>query len=218
MKSTENKYKPIDEILLEDHKEMRLVWQKYLDTSIQEDKMKWYRQLVYLVAKHSIAKEVVLIPLIREKISNGNILADNDLNQTRKIKQMFVDMKDINISQPNFDSRLRACWNELDQHMMKIEKEDLKKISVEIPLNDRIDSGRKFENRKMLAPSRIHVNVPDESPTLDTLVGLLMSPIDKFKDLFSKFPEQHDLTNVQTQKEIPISGTKTTTSTIERNI
>jgi hypothetical protein len=97
--------------------------------------------------------------------------------------------------------------------MVKKEKDDLKKLMQDIPLNDRIEAGRKFENRKMIAPSRIHVNTPDDSPTLETLTGLFIAPIDKFKDLFSKFPEQHELTNIESKKVIPTTGSTTTSTT-----
>jgi hypothetical protein len=88
-------------------------------------------------------------------------------------------------------------------------KRIIKKFEIEIPLEERIEAGKKFENRKMLAPSRPHVSTPDESPTLETLIGILMSPIDKFMDLFSKFPEKYELDNIKTQKEIPMTVERT---------
>jgi hypothetical protein len=215
-------FKPIEDILLEDHTETRLVWQRYLDAISQEDKSKWYRQLVYLLAKHFIASEIVLYPLIRERLVNGNIMADLNLTHTRRLKQMLIDLRDFEITNPEFDNRLRAFWLEMNEHMNKIEQEDSKKLVLEIPLNDRIDAGRKFENRKMVAPTRPHVVLPDDSPTLETLLGLLMSPIDKFMDLFSKFPDQSELNSLKLQKDLPsnISGSTTTTTTtnIDRNI
>jgi hypothetical protein len=206
-------FKPIEDIILEDHTQLRLVWQKYLDALSQEDKMKWYRQLVYIIAKYSIAEEIVYYPLLRERLVNGNIMADTNLTQTRRIKKMLVDLRDFDITQPEFDNRLRACWLEIQEHMNIEEQEDMKKIQLEVPLNERVDAGRKFENRKMLAPSRPHVTMPDESPTLETIVGLLMSPIDKFIDLFSKFPDKNELESLKLQKDVPnFTETKTTTT------
>jgi hypothetical protein len=215
-------FKPIEDIILEDHTQTRLVWQKYLDSISQQDKLKWYSQLVYLCAKNLIANEIVLFPLMREKLVNGNILADIDLTQTRRLKQMLVDLRDFDITNPEFDNRLKAFWLILSEYMNKIKQEDLKKLALEIPIDERIDAGRKFENRKMLAPSRPHVILPDDNPTLETLLGLLVSPIDKFMNLFSKFPDQSELDNLKLQKDLPskISETTTTTTTtnIDRNI
>jgi hypothetical protein len=114
MVSTQNNYKPIEEIILEDHKEIRMAWQKYTDSVNKEDKMKWYSQFIYLVAKHFIAKEIVFLPLLRDKLVNGDVMADTDLAQTRRIKQLLYDLKDCKIDKPEFDTKLKACWTELE--------------------------------------------------------------------------------------------------------
>lgn len=215
-------FKPIEDLILEDHKETRLVYQKYCDAINNDDKMKWYRQLVYLVAQHSIAEELVLYPMVRERIINGSQMADLDIQQTRRIKEAITDLQNYTIDNPQFNIRVKSLWNELEAHMSKEEKEDLKVIPMEIPLNDRINAGKKFENRKMLAPTRPHTTSPDQSPTLETIYGLIVAPIDKFRDLFSSFPEKTELEMIKQQKEMPsLTGTTTTTSTsstLERNI
>jgi hemerythrin superfamily protein len=120
----ETKFKPIEEIIIEDHNEVKLVWHKYINTPNQDEKFKWYRQFVYLIAKHTIAEEIVFYPLIRERLVDGNILADTDIAQTRRIKQMLVDLRDLKIFDLDCDNKFRACWNEIDEHMSKEEQED----------------------------------------------------------------------------------------------
>jgi hypothetical protein len=200
-------YKPIEEIIIQDHNETREVYKKYCTELVKDEKKKWYRQLIYLIAKHSIAEEVVLYPLVREKVHNGDIMADLDIEQTRRIKEQLVNIQEnVNWDSPEFDLRVKALWSDILKHMEKEETEDLKVIPLQIPLQDRIDAGRKFENRKFLAPSRPHLHVPDENPTMETLVGLLMAPIDKFKDLFVKFPTKEECEHCKVEQSKTVTN------------
>jgi hypothetical protein len=193
--------RPIEEIIIQDHNETREVYKKYCDEFDRNEKLKWYRQLVYLIAKHSIAEEVVLYPLVRERVHNGNIMADLDIEQTRRIKEQLVNIQDnVNWESPEFDLRVKALWSDLQKHMDKEENEDLKVLPLQVPLQDRLNAGKKFENRKLIAPSRPHLHVPDENPTMETIMGLLLAPVDKFKDLFAKFPTAEECDQCKVDK------------------
>jgi hypothetical protein len=191
--------KPIEEIIIEDHNETRQVFKKYCEEFAKEEKLKWYRQMVYLLAKHSIAEEIVLYPLVREHVHNGNILADQDIEQHRRIKEQLVNIQEnVNWDSPEFDQRVKLLWQTVIDHMDKEENEDLTLLRSQVTMQDRINAGKKFENRKLIAPSRPHINAPDDNPTLEMLVGLLVAPVDKFKDLFVSFPEKSQIENLKT--------------------
>jgi hemerythrin superfamily protein len=193
-------YKTIEELIIQDHNETRAVFKKYNDEFNRDEKFKWYRQMVYLIAKHSIAEEIVLYPLIREKLHNGDIMADLDIEQHRRVKEQIANLQDnVNWDSPEFDLRVKALWSDVIKHMDKEENEDLKVLPLQVPLQERIDAAKRFENRKMLAPSRVHLNTPDENPAMETIMGLLLAPIDKFKDLFAKFPDSEQIEQVKDQ-------------------
>jgi len=39
--------------------------------------------------------------------------------------------------------------------------------------------------------------VPEDPPTLNSLLGLLTAPLDKFRDLFKAFPEQSKMSELK---------------------
>jgi hypothetical protein len=196
-----SEYKPIEEIILNDHNETRAVFNKYNNSPDKDEKLKWYRELVYLIAKHAIAEEIILYPLLRDNVHNGEAMADQDLKQHRLVKEQIVYIQDkVKWDDPEFDVHVKAMWVDLCKHMNKEECEVLKELPLQVLLQDRIDAGRKFENNKMIAPSRVHLNIPDECPTMEIIIGLMLAPIDKFRDLFSKFPEKSEIEQVKQEQ------------------
>lgn len=51
---------------------------------------------------------------------------------------------------------------------------------------------KSFQRSKMFAPTRSHPSAPDKPP-FENVAGLLAAPIDKLRDMFSKFPDPKDL-------------------------
>jgi hypothetical protein len=87
-------------------------------------------------------------------------------------------------------------WNDMIKHMDKEESTDLKIFAQEVSMEDRINAGKKFENRKLIVPTRPHTLIPDTYPTLEVILGMLVAPYDKFRDLFTSFPDQKEVERV----------------------
>jgi hypothetical protein len=45
-----------------------------------------------------------------------------------------------------------------------------------------------FQNRKMIAPTRPHPSAPEKPVLLNEAMGMMMAPIDRFRDLFRDYP------------------------------
>jgi hypothetical protein len=67
---------------------------------------------------------------------------------------------------------------------------DLPLLRKHVSLTDRIMYGERFYNRKKIAPTRPHPTAPDKPGVLGEAMGLMMAPIDKFRDVFRNFPAQ----------------------------
>ncbi len=191
-----NTDRPIEELIIEDHNECKALLNKYRESSNREEALKWYHQFVWEVSRHAIAEELVLYPIIREKVTNGNVMADIAIDQHRQIKEDLVRIQSLNTDSNEFDTNIQIMWNDLIKHMETEESTDLKIFAQEVRIEDRINLGKKFQNRKLIAPTRPHTLIPDNYPTLEAIIGMLVAPYDKFKDLFTSFPDQKEVQRV----------------------
>jgi hypothetical protein len=196
-----NTDKPIEEMIIEDHTEVRNLLNKYNSTTDHSEKLKWYKQFLYEICRHAIAEELVLYPMMREHMVNGKLHADADLEDHRRVKEDLAKLQHIDIKSSNFDFLLMNTWNALLLHMSK-EEDELQLFASEIPLKLRIDAGKKFQNRKLIVPTRPHTMIPDSNPTIEALFGLLVAPVDKFLDLFTSFPDQKEVEKVTKVRDI----------------
>jgi hypothetical protein len=188
--------KPIDEFIKNDHDEARALFNQFRECNDRKEALKWYNQLVWQLTRHSIAEELIFYPLLREKVINGQVLADIDIEQQRQIKEDLVKLQSLDYNSAEFDQNVQVMWTDLINHMEKEENTDLKLCAQDISMEDRINAGKKFENRKLIAPTRPHTLIPDTYPTLETIMGILVAPYDKFKDLFTSFPDQKEVEKV----------------------
>jgi len=62
---------------------------------------------------------------------------------------------------------------------------------------ERVELGKVFKNRKKIAPTHAHLFIPDKSPILETLASLIVTPVDKFLDLFKDYPESDQVEKVE---------------------
>jgi hypothetical protein len=183
----------IEELIFNDHNDVRSFFEQYKNASNKEEAIKWYNQIAHNVAVHSIAEEIVFYPLIRDKLPNGNSLVDNNLEEHRNLKESLVQLEKLDGKSEEFDIKFRAFFGDLWNHMEREEKDELPLLEKYLTKEERVSLGSKFYNRKMIAPTRPHTSFPDNSPIMETLTGLLAMPLDKFRDLFKSFPDKKDV-------------------------
>ena len=97
-----------------------------------------------------------------------------------------------NTSDPEmFDKKMENMMADLREHIKKEETEDLAYLEETVSAEDRETAGTTFSLGKKIAPTRPHAAVPNKSAALEAALGLLITPIDKFKDLFTAYPSKN---------------------------
>ena len=191
--------RPIEDCLILDHNEIRSYYDYYNAAIEYKDKQKYFNQIGWEIARHSVAEEIVVYPVIRERVPDGNILADDSLEDDRKAKKTLSELNSLDPNSVDFAERFSIFMLDIFSHIDKEEKLHIPKLVERIPLEERISMGQKFENRKIIAPTRPHLWTADKYPFLETLEGVLLAPIDKFLDLFKSFPPKETLKNITEQ-------------------
>jgi hypothetical protein len=183
-----------------DHVELINYFQQYKSTG----DMKWYNQFVFELCRHSVGEELILYPLIESVGPAGKVLADEARKDHHRLKEILSKMESM-IKGPKeaFSREFEVLFSDFQQHITTEEREDLKLLCDNVSAEDRLKYGKKFENRKKIAPTRPHPSVPEKPVMLEEAMGLLTAPLDKFRDLFRDFPGEHEKSEVQNQKVEP---------------
>lgn len=190
--------KTIDRLIIGDHAIIKGYHGEYLKNKSKIEAMKWYHQFSHDLAVHSIAEEMVLYPIIRNKFTKGQEIYHRNLEEHQRIKEHLIELDKTDPFNPVFDSKYKQLIDDLYEHIEHEEKEELVELCERLDEEARLEAGRVFDRRKWIAPTRPHMTTY-EYPMLLSLSGLLMKPIDEFRDLFREFPKQEEVNPIRQQ-------------------
>lgn len=81
---------------------------------------------------------------------------------------------------------------DLAQHILEEETNDLVKLDSVLSPEESDRLSRSFNRTKMFVPTRSHPSTPNKPP-FETAVGLLAAPIDRLQDMFRKWPDDEGM-------------------------
>lgn len=87
--------------------------------------------------------------------------------------------------------KLQEIWVLLSQHMEDEVNRELPALEIALQSHpgESEAMAKSFARTKAFAPTRSHP-APGESAPLETVMGVMMTPIDHVTDIFRKFPER----------------------------
>ena len=175
--------------LLNDHRNLEKYYSNYkLATSIEEGH-RWFNQFVWEISRHAVSEELVVYPLMEGLGEHGQKLSEESREGHRRLKTMLEDLRHEK-DESKFEAKFDAAFQELQDHLKIEEGEDLPYIKQNVSQEDLQNLGKTFALGKKIAPTRPHPEVPDKPLALEIALGLLIAPIDKFRDVFTSFPER----------------------------
>lgn len=170
-----------------DHRELETFYDNFKRASTDEESNKWFHQFVWELSRHSVGEELVMYPLMETINAQGKALADDSRKEHHKVKELLLDASKEKDSDA-FISKMTNIMEDLTQHIKKEETDDLVFLSDNVTPDNLRKAGKSFSMKKKLAPTRPHPTIPEKPVALEAALGLLIAPIDKFRDLFTEFP------------------------------
>ncbi|KAF8976143.1 hypothetical protein BGZ46_008502 [Entomortierella lignicola] len=177
----------ISEAVKHDHREIENAYNKILSATSEDEKTRWQHQFTWELARHSVGEELVVYPAMEKHLTGGKEMADKDRKEHMIVKEQLYKFQNLKASDAAFESTLIALWRDLSQHIKEEEEHDLIVLEDALQVKDSESLSNSFKRTKYFVPTRSHPNAPDKPP-FETVAGLLVAPIDRLKDLFSKFP------------------------------
>jgi len=180
----------LSDAIKHDHQEIFHYYDKYVESIGNVDAQeRWSNQLIWEVARHSVGEELIVYPLMEEKLTDGRRLADQDRADHLKVKKNLYELEGMKVGSEKFNALLKSTVEELREHINSEETEDLPQLETAIGQEVSKQVAAKFARTKKFVPTRSHPSAPDKPP-FETVAGLMAAPIDKLKDMFAKFPTE----------------------------
>lgn len=119
--------------------------------------------------------------------------------QVKELLKVFQNMK---AADPDYIPKLNEIWTPLTKHMKEEEEKDMPALESALaekagPIESK-NMSLSFGRTKAFVPSRSHPSA-GEHPPFETVMGLLMAPMDHISDLFRKFPDKKISPNPSTK-------------------
>ena len=181
-------YQTIEEKINLDHDEIKSNYLEYKNSEDRENARQLYNLIVWEICRHVIAEEIIFYPMVKKYIPNGEETINQLIEQHRRVKKEFSDLESINFNNELFDVKFDLAMEDFNSHIKREESELMEKLVEHCSQEERIDAGKKFENRKKIAPTRPQTKQEGKSPVLESFQSLLSAPVDKFMDLFKEYP------------------------------
>jgi hypothetical protein len=89
-----------------------------------------------------------------------------------------------------YEAQVKSIHEHLTEHNNDEETKDLPPLEAKLTAQESEDAAASFKRAKKLAPTRVHPSLPGDSSYLESATTLLAMPIDRLRDLFTKFPDE----------------------------
>jgi hypothetical protein len=143
-----------------------------------------FRQVVADLVRQSVAEEVHLYPLVRERLEGGDAIADRMIWQNHEAEKTMKAMESLPLRGVDFWHQFKILTNLVRQHSGEQEMHLLPELRRVLSADELVDLGRKMAATERTAPTRPHPNSPTEGGALAALApgaGL----VDRLRDAFS---------------------------------
>jgi hemerythrin superfamily protein len=168
------------DVLLEQHDEVKSLFSE-LQRIQGPVKQELFDDLVRLLAVHETAEEIVVHPVARRKLDDGERVVEQRLEEEDRAKKELADLYDMGVDHPEFDQRLQAFSEAVIQHASKEEAEEFLRLRSTVNADRLRQMVGALRAAEAVAPTRPHRNAP-ESAIGNVLLGPPVAIFDRVRD------------------------------------
>jgi hemerythrin superfamily protein len=140
------------------------------------------QRLVIEESKHEAVEEMYFWPVVREKLTNGDNLADQATAQEQQGKEILDKLDRLDAHDPEFERLMSQFIVAGREHIAYEEDQVWPGLRQVLSEKDASDLGTLVEQGKKIAPTRPHPKIP-ASPEALVAAGLFAAATDKMRDV-----------------------------------
>jgi Hemerythrin HHE cation binding domain len=167
------------EVLTIDHQQVKLVLTEL--GAAAGDLEKLAERLVVEESRHEAAEETYFWPAVREKLPNGDELADTALHQEQEGKEVLDALRKATPGDPDFLRLVDTFTSAGQEHIAFEELQVWPALRTVLSSDGAGELGSKIEMAKKTGPTRPHPGGPDSPGGLKS-AGVAAAAVDKVRD------------------------------------
>jgi len=136
-----------------------------------------------LLAVHETAEEEVVHPRARKELDDGEQIVSARLGEENEAKKVLAELEKMDVSSPEFESKLQAFRDDVVKHAQAEENEEFDKLATELDDAQLERMRNAVQLAEKMAPTRPHAGV--ESATANMLAGPFAMMLDRARDLIT---------------------------------
>ena len=145
---------------------------------------KMVEELVIEESKHEALEEMYFWPVVRDRLAEGEQLADTATGQEQEAKQVLDRLDKLHADQPEFEQLVRTFISAGREHIAYEETEVWPLLRATLTEEEAVSIGDKIAAGKKTAPTRPHPNTPP-SPGVLKGAGPAVAAADRLRDAAS---------------------------------
>lgn len=154
------------------------------DEAVQAARQDVVDYLVMDSSRHEAAEEQYFWPTVRERVGNGNELADKAISQETKAKEILAKLDKLTSRDKQFDELLVEYIPAARQHIAFEESRVWPSLRQSLSPAESEELGEKIQRAEEKGPTRPHPHTPP-SPGVLKATGPAVALIDRLRDAIS---------------------------------
>lgn len=172
--------KDVVELLLDQHTRIKALFRDVARAD-GDRKRELFDELVRLLAVHESAEEIVVHPVARQEIGDGEQVVQRRLHEEGQAKNALTKLHDLGVDDPAFDAGLAELAEDVLDHANREEREEFTQLRAALPKKRLRTMAGAVLAAEAVAPTRPHPNV-GESAAANTLFGPPLAVFDRARD------------------------------------
>jgi hemerythrin-like domain-containing protein len=146
-----------------------------------EQRKKLVDKLITEESKHEAVEEEYFWPTVRDKLPDGDRLADQAIDQEQKAKYVLNDLLDLDPSDPKFEELVLKFLADGREHISFEENQVWPELQKVLSAEEAEALGDRLEKAKAIAPTRPHPRIPPR-PGILKAAGPAVAAADRAAD------------------------------------
>ncbi len=171
----------IIELLLDDHRTVARLFDRFDPDLGTEDREGLFRQLTTALVRHEVAEEVTVYPVLRKLGDAGEAQADARIGERSEVEGLLRSMERLDVMSDTFTDRFAELRAAVLRHAHAEENEVFPYLRGATSPEDRARMAIYYERAQQTAPTHPHPHAPDTPPG-NLIVGSMTAVTDRVRD------------------------------------
>ncbi|MFF4213073.1 hemerythrin domain-containing protein [Streptomyces sp. NPDC001796] len=169
------------ELLMHDHRMVEQLFRDYHAAASAAQRRAVVETLVRELSKHAALEELMVYPLAKKVLSDGDQRIREHLSEHRAVKETLLALDKQSGDDERTSELMDELRREVEEHIREEEGELMPLLRDAVSEEELLRLGRLLARSKQTAPTRPHPNAPDEPPAL-AFAGPVAAAYDRLRD------------------------------------